>query len=124
MVFTNTGAQFVAFAIGSDLSNNFIQTIGIGSGSGTARVTDSTLIAEHTRAIQTGSPNFVTARKVSFQGDFNSVTMSGLILTEFGLFVSGPVNIGSAWQRESFGSVSFDGTSEVQVSSTLEVIPR
>ena len=56
--------------------------------------------------------------------DFNSVQMSGIKMTEFGLFVSGPLNIGSTWQREGFGSIIFDGTNESQVLSALEVIPR
>jgi len=50
--------------------------------------------------------------------------MSGLILTEFGLFISGPTDIGSAWQREAFGSILFTGTEELQILATLEVIPR
>jgi len=123
MGFTNYGAQALAWSLGSDISNNFIQSIGIGSGSGATGVTNVTLQAEHTRTVQTGSPDFTTARKASFQGDFNSVVMSGLILTEFGLFASGAVNTGSTWQREAFGSVVFDGTNELQISTTLEVLP-
>ena len=123
MGFTNIGAQQLAWALGSNISNNFIQAIAIGSGSGTVSVTNATLVAEHTRTIQTGSPNFTTARKVSFQGDFNSLVMSGLTLFEFGLFASGTLNTGSIWQREAFGSVIFDGTQELQVTTTLEVLP-
>ena len=123
MVFTNAGAQQLTWAIGSSISNNYVQSIGIGSGSGTALVTNATLLAEHTRAMQTGSPNFITARKITFQGDFNSAIMSGLTLTEFGLFRSGTVNIGSVWQREAFGSLTFDGTNELQITTTLEIIP-
>ena len=109
--------------LGSSLPNLRIQSIGIGAGSGTAKVTDSTLITEHTRVIQTGSPNFAVSRKVQFQGDFNSVTMSGLTLTEFGLFASGAVNTGSSQFREAFGSIIFDGTAELQILTTLEVVP-
>lgn len=123
MPFTDKGAEIVAFRLGS-ATPSFISAIGIGSGSGTAKVTDTVLLSEHTRTVITGSPDFGTAKKVQFQADFAASTMSGLTLTEFGLFISGPVGIGSAWQREAFGSVVFDGTSELQVLSTLEVIPR
>ena len=122
-MFTNYGALATTWAIGSNLSNNYIQSIEVGYGSGTATVTNVTLVNGSIRAMQTGSPNFATARKVSFQGDFNSVQMSGLSLTEFGLFVSGALNVGSTWLRESFPAVTFDGTNEVQVISTIEVLP-
>jgi len=85
-------------------------------------VSNTTLLGEHTRTMITGSPNFSETRKVAFQGDFSSVEMSGLILTEFGLFKSGPSNVGSAWQREAFGSLIFDGSNELQITTTLEVI--
>ena len=123
MVFTNWGAQATIYQIGSNLSNNYIQTVEVGYGSGTATVTNVTLVNGSLRAMQTGSPNFTTTRKVSFQGDFNSVQMSGLNLTEFGLFASGALNVGSIWLRESFPAVTFDGTNEVQIISTIEVLP-
>jgi len=122
MVFSNYGKQAVAWAIGSDISNNNVQAIAIGSGSGTALVTDVTLLNEVKKTVITGSPDFDTARKVSFQADFNSITMSGIILTEFGLFVSGPSLVGSTWQRESFGSLVFDGTNELQIVSIIDVL--
>lgn len=123
MVFTNDGAQFVAWRLGSSLPNLFISSIGIGSGSGTALVTNHTLVAETQRTVLTGSPNFSEARKVGFQADFTSVQMSGLAFTEFGLFASGAVGTGSVWQREAFGSVVFDGTLELQIYAVDEVIP-
>ena len=122
MVFTDYGKQAVTWALGSDISNNFIGVIAIGSGSGTASVTDVILVGEASRTIITGSPDFTANRKVGFQADFNSTQMSGITLTEFGLIASGVANVGSTWQRESFGSVVFDGTNELQIISTLEVI--
>lgn len=68
----------------------------------------------------TGSPDFATARKVTFQGDYNSVQMSGVQLAEFGLFQSGASNIGSTWFRASFNPLTFDGTNELVLSTTLE----
>lgn len=122
MPVTNFGKESLAIAIGSDLPNNFIQYCAIGSGSGTASVTDVTLIAERDRNLLTGSPDFDTARKAGFQFDFNSVEMSGIKLFEFGFLASGPALVGSVWQRESFGSIIFDGTNELQVFSTFEVL--
>lgn len=121
MVFTNYGKEATALRIGSDIPG-IIQSIAIGSGSGTAVVGDVTLVAEHTRAFITGSPDFGVVRKVGFQADFSSITMSGLTLTEFGLFTSGATLIGSTWQREAFGSVVFDGTNELQIFTTIEVV--
>lgn len=94
----------------------------IGSGSGTVALTDVILVGERDRNLITGSPDFDTVRKVQFQGDFNSVEMSGTTLFEFGLLASGPSVVGSLWQREGFGSIVFDGTNELQILSTIEVI--
>src|SRR3990167_8822468 len=121
---TNYSAQALTWALGSNLPNNYIQYFAVGSGSGTAVVTNTTLAGETgSRVLITGSPDFTTSRKVTFQGDFNTIQMSGIQLTEFGLFASGASQTGSVWQREAFSSITFDGTNELQVITTLEVIP-
>ena len=124
MVFTNVGKKYVAFKLGSSLPDLYIGHIGIGTGSGAVLGTNTTLVTEVNRTDITGSPDFSTAQKVSFQTDFNSLQMSGINLTEFGLFdvASGTGFPGSTWQREAFGSVVFDGTNELQIISTLEVL--
>ena len=124
MVFTSIGKEYVALRLGSTLPDLFIANIGIGDGSGTAVVGDTTLVNEVNRSDITGSPDFTTVRKVSFQADFNSTQMSGINLTEFGLFDIGSATgfPGSTWQREAFGSIVFDGTNELQIISTLEVL--
>ena len=122
-MFTNYGALATTWAIGSNLSNNYIQSFEVGYGSGVEAVTNVTNINGSIRVMQTGSPNFTTANKVTFQGDFTAVQMSGLVLTEFGLFTSGALNVGSTWFRSSFPSVTFDGTNEAQIITTIEVIP-
>ena len=121
MVFTNFGRARVAFALGSDITNNFISSVGIGSGSGAVSVDNLFLVAEHSRTTITGSPDFSVTQKAGFQGDFSSTQLSGLIVSEFGLFQSGAVDTGSLWQREGFGSLVFDGTNELQIITTLEV---
>ena len=98
--------------------------MGIGTGSAAVLVTDSTLVSEQNRTGITGSPNFSENFKVQFQADFNSVQMSGLDLTEFGITdtASGAGFTGSMWSREGFGSIAFDGTNELQILSTLQVL--
>ena len=122
MAITNWGAQAITFNIGSQLTNNYIQYCALGSGSGTFAATQTTLFNERDRNIQTGSPNFATARKVGFQFDFNSVDMSGIRLFEFGFLGSATGSTGSIWQIERIGSIVFDGTSELQITNTIEVL--
>jgi len=123
MVFTNDGKKFVAYGLGSNVGM-YIRHIGIGTGSSTISATDHTLVTETNRTSITGSPDFSESQKVIFQADFNSIQMSGINLTEFGLFnvASGPGFTGSVWAREGFGSVVFDGTNELQVSYAVEVL--
>ncbi len=123
MVFTDTGKDLVTLGLGSNLGL-FIQYMGIGSGSGTVVATQSTLLNERDRNLITGSPDFSTQRKVTFQADFSPTEISGTILTEFGLTntASGTGFTGSMWQIERFGSIVFDGTNELQVVTTLQVI--
>ena len=123
MVFTNYGAQALIWRLGSALGSVYVDTFAVGSGSGTALIGNTTLVNEFSRIQITGSPDFTTARKVTFTADFASTTLSGTQILEFGLFQSGPANIGSTWQREGFGSIVFDGTSELQIISTIEAIP-
>lgn len=124
MVFTNFGRQAVAWRLGSSLPDLYIQNIGIGTGSAAVVVSDVTLVTEKDRTGITGSADFTELRKAGFQADFSSVAMSGITLTEFGLFdvASGTGFTGSVWQREGFGGVVFDGTNELQILSTLQVL--
>ncbi len=123
MVFTDAGRKLVTLGIGSNVGL-FIAAMGIGSGSGTVSVAQSELLAPRDKNIFTGSPNFTTTQKVTFQADFNSVEISGTTLTEFGLSETGSQTgfPGSMWQIERFGSLVFDGTNELQVVTTLHVL--
>lgn len=123
MVFTQFGAQTAIYRIGSN-TGEFIGFFAIGSGSGAVTISNTTLQAESgTRIAITGSPNFSTPYKVSFQGDYNSTAISGINLREFGLFTSGTSNVGSVWLREGFNTIAFDGTQELQLSASIEAIP-
>lgn len=120
MPFTEAGQQFVIWRLGSSLPDMYISSIGVGEGSGTATSSDTTLVSETVRNMITGSPDFSSGLQVTFQGDFNSVQMSGTNFSEFGLFQSGTTGNGSVWLREGFGSIVFDGTNEVQIKSTIQ----
>jgi len=92
----------------------------LGSGSGTALATQTTLIAAVDRQAIT-STNSGTAFKTTWQGDWTSIEMSGIQLTEFGLIISGGGLTGSLYSRASIPSLTFDGTNELQIQECWEV---
>ena len=92
----------------------------IGSGSGTAVATQTALIHPEDRQAVTATDGS-TAYKVKWTGDWNSVTMSGLQLSEFGVCISGPGTTGSMWSRAGLPSIEFDGTNELRIEETWEV---
>jgi len=117
------GRSGLALLFGSGA--NLVQAIpaycAIGSGSGVLAVTNTHLITEVDRnAI--GSRNVSVVNKVTFTTDFSSVEMSGIKLMEFGIFGSSVAN-GSVnmYNREGFGSLTFDGTNDLQVQVTFEI---
>ena len=124
MAFTEYGRQSVAYLLGSSLPSLHIQYVGIGTGSATSAVTDIALTNEVLREGITGSPNFSENYKSKFQGDYSSTQLSGLSITEFGLFDTGSVTgyTGSTWQREVFSEIEFDGSNELQILSSIEVV--
>lgn|SRR3990167_8820776 len=124
MPFTNYGAQALAWALGSQIPVSFISHGAVGTGSGTAAVTNLTLITETDRNPLTGSASFTESRKAAFQVDFSTVEMSGTQLREFGFLASGAANMGSVWFREAFPTaITFDGTNELQITLAMEVMP-
>ncbi len=120
MVFTDIGKSGTVLAIGS-FATNRPQFLAVGSGSGAVAVGDIALVAESGVRKAPTSLDFSTSQKVTFTVDYNSVDISGLVLTEFGMFTSGAAETGSLWNREGFSSVTFDGTNELQVQLTYEV---
>ena len=117
MVLTNTGKSGAALLLGS-IATPAPRYIAIGSGSGTASIGNTALVAEVDRVI-VSSTDTSTAREVTWTADFNSVTMSGRTLTEFGIF--SPASAGTCWNREAFGSIIFDGTSELQIQLSFQI---
>ena len=120
MPFTNNGRRFSAIRIGSTQnSQDYIGYMAIGSGSGAALVTNTTLQAEVSKFAITGSPDTTVSQKITFTGDRTSIQMSGISLREFGLYSSGAAVTGSIWAREGFASVTFDGTNELRCVYTI-----
>lgn len=114
MVITTYGKSIMAQILGENIGY-----IAIGSGSGTALASQTTLLAERIRNATT-SIDTSEAQKVKIQGDFTASQMSGTKLMEFGLFNQS--SGGSVIQRVGFGSLTFDGSLELQILSTLHVI--
>ncbi len=119
MGFTTAGQSGVQVAIGVD-SVQRPQYMAIGSGSGAVANTNILLINENSRRAPT-SVSTSTTNEITYIGDWNSVEMSGINLKEFGMFSTSTSNAGSAWNREGFAGVDFDGSNELQVQITYEV---
>ena len=93
----------------------------IGSGSGTVSATQTELIAPWDRQAVTAT-NSSTSYKVKWTGDWDSVTMSGNQLREWGMTISGTDTTGSMWSRTSLNdAITFDGTTELRIEETWEV---
>ena len=92
----------------------------LGSGSGTVVSTQTTLFnpfdGQEATSV-TGS----TIYKIKYQGDWNSVEMSGIQLREFAICGSSSTITGSIWSRTTFPAITFDGTNELRVEETWTV---
>jgi len=95
--------------------------IAIGTGSGEVAVSNVKLVAESSRKVFT-STDITSTKEITYQGDWNSIELSGTTLTEFAIFPSGAANIGSCYSREGFAGIVFDGTNELQIQVTYRVI--
>ena len=119
MVLLNWAKRETALFLAGSQSN-FPTYFMIGSGSGTTAITQTALIHAYDRQAVT-STNGSTLYKIKWQGDWNTVEISGLSLTEFGILPSGAGTTGSMWSRSSLPGVTFDGTNELRIEETWEV---
>ena len=119
MVVTNYARERVALFIGNSGPSPPTFFI-IGSGSGTSSITQTELIAPTDKQAVTAT-TYPAVQKVTRQGDWNSVEISGLDLKEFGIVGSEAGLAGSVWSRTSIPSVAFDGTNELRIETTWEV---
>ena len=122
----DTGRSGLALLlVGSAQTPNYM---GIGSGSGIFVVTQTQLIYENTlpanRRLWT-SRSISTTKEVAYIFDWNSVEMSGLKISEFGIsngsIATAQSVSGTMWTRDIINTITFDGTSEIQIQLTLQV---
>ena len=118
MVISEVGRSGVAWLIAG--YGTAIGSFAIGTGSAAVSINNTGLTAESDRNAITGSANISTLKEILWQGDFNTVEMSGTALTEFGMFNTS--SGGKLWQREGFGAVTFDGTNELRLEVRWRVL--
>ena len=93
----------------------------IGSGSGAEVATLGSLVAEVlTERLDHTSADISATNEVGWTFDYNSVTMSGVGLTEFGITGSQAKGTQDCYNREAFSSITFDGTNELQINITFK----
>ena len=102
-------------------NDNFPTYFMIGTGSSTVAVTQDSLGSAVDRQLFT-TKSYPTSQSLKFQGDWNSTELSGLSIQEFGICASGTDLTGSMWSRNIFEGVTFDGTSEMRILETWQVI--
>ena len=113
----NIGKEYITLRIGSDISSpvNFA----IGTGSGTILASRTTMFNESDRQVFTGgSIDFSTTNKLTFQSNWNSVEMSGTLLSEIAIVDVSTANTGSVWSLNVIPTLTFDGTNELQTEET------
>lgn len=96
----------------------------IGSGSGAELATLGSLLAEvQAQRNDFSTRSIGTANKTNWIFDFNSTTMSGTTLREFGIGQSQTKGVNDLWDREVIAGngIEFDGTNEMQIDLTFEV---
>ena len=67
------------------------------------------------------STDYSVTNKITYQGDWNGIEMSGISLAEIGIAGSFAASTGSIWTRTSFTPINFNGSNELQIEETWEV---
>lgn len=125
MVVTNFARNRVALLIGGSILNtgsqNYATYFMIGTGSSTVSPTQDSLLTALDRQAFTNT-TYPSSQTLKFQGDWNSVELSGLTIQEFGVCGSEPTITGSMWSRSVFEGVTFDGTQEMRILEKISVL--
>ncbi len=119
MTVSNYGRDRIALFIGGSITD-YPSNMFIGKGSGTSVATTNALISGADVQALT-STTFPSSNKIKWQADWNSVEMSGIQLAEFAM-ASGTDATGSVWSRTGIPSLTFDGTNELRIEQTFEVL--
>lgn len=116
---TNYGLEQFAIRLGSDIPAPLYGAIGIGSG--LVATTNITLGSEAERNY-ISALDVSVAKRIAFETDFSTIEMSGLALSEFGMFNQSGINVGSCFTREQLNlPISFDGTNELKIVVNVDV---
>ena len=117
MAITTNGLNTIRGLIGSPQPT--IPThIAIGSGTTSFNVSDTALEKENARVGMT-SYDQSTNKVVTYIADFSSTTLSGLDVSEFGMFNA--VSAGSIFNRETLNNLVFEGDRELQIQTSFRI---
>ena len=117
MAITTIGLNTIRSLIGSPQPTIPTHTA-IGSGTTAFAVADTNLEKENVRNALT-SYDMSNSKVVTYIGDFSSTAISGLDVSEFGLFNA--VSNGSIFNREVISNLSFSGDRELQIQTSFRV---
>lgn len=119
MVTLDRGKSGLALLMGG--GTNYPQWCGIGSTSGAELATLGSLYGEIlSERKQFTTRDNSTVNKVVLTFDYDSVTLSGLNIKEFGVATGSTVVIEDFWNIDTFPGVNFDGSNELQIEITYE----
>jgi len=118
-VITNYAKNRIALMLGGSIAESIDYFI-IGTGSSTVSPSDTTL-ANATDRQEVTSVSYPSLTKIKWQGDWNSVEISGTQLTEWGLITSGTGLTGSIWSRHVIPALTFDGSNELRIEEVWEI---
>lgn len=119
MVFTNYGKNRLALLLGGS-STSVPEFMLIGIGSGTALITNGSLINGRDAQAFT-EITYPSLYKVKRQTDWNSIEMSGIQLREFGQTIGSNVTSGLIWTRTNIPALTFDGTNELRIEEGIVI---
>ncbi|MCH7568508.1 MAG: hypothetical protein IIA87_03730 [Nanoarchaeota archaeon] len=119
MVFLDHAKNQLTLLMGGSTTGSVGQIL-IGTGSATISASRTELTTANDRQTVT-SITFPAQKKVSWQFDWNSLEISGTILSEFGLIKSGGGLTGSLHSLNVMPNLTFDGTNELRIEFNGEV---
>lgn len=119
MTVTNYTKNRVTLLLGGSIAEE-PSNMAIGVGSSIVSPTNETLVSGTDTQPYTNT-SYPNTNKIKWQFDWNSIEMSGIQLSEFGMMQSGTSATGSVWSRSVIPSLTFDGTNELRIEETWEV---
>ena len=116
---TNYGKSGLALALAGSMT---LPTMGdVGTGSAAIAVTRSGLATPAATTYFT-TRDIGTQKQVTYTFDYSSITLSGLLVKEFGIRTSGGgLGSGTFFNIDNSTAVQYDGTNELQLQVTFQV---